>query len=143
MKRDTRKVLLNVGLAVVVAHVVVNVVHGMAHGAVEVWLPAWKNVIVLLMVLIGPVAGLALAWRGKAAVGYGLLAVTMAGSLAFGVWHHFIAMSSDHVSQIPEGAWGSAFIASSWALAISEVAGAAVGAVGWRAARDVTDPAAG
>ena len=135
--------LLNVALAIVVAHVAVNVIHGLAHGAVEVWLPAWKNVVVLLMILIGPPVGLALAWRGHAAAGYGLLTLTMAGSLAFGVWHHFIAMSPDHVSQIPDGAWGAAFIASSWALALSELAGAAIGVVGWRRARAAGEPKPG
>ena len=134
--------LLKIALGVVVAHVAVNVVHGLAHGALEVLLPAWKNGVVLFMILIGPPAGLTLAWRGRPAAGYGLLTVTMAGSLTFGIWHHFIAMSLYHVSQIPEGAWGTAFIASSWALAISEFAGAVVGVIGWRRMRAAGETAA-
>lgn len=123
---------IRIAIAAVVIHFIVNAVHGAAHGGVEVWLPMWKNAVVFLMIILAPPAGLVLIWRGKPSAGYGLLTASMAGSLAFGVWHHFVAMSSDHVSQIPEGAWGLVFIASSWALAVSEIAGTAIGIIGLR-----------
>jgi hypothetical protein len=57
----------------------------------------------------------------------------MFGSLLFGVYYHFVAVSPDHVSHLPEGDAQGVFIVTAILLAISEAAGTAFGIWTWRA----------
>ena len=70
--------------AIVVLHLVVSVVHGAAHSGARVTLPVAGNLFVYIVILAGPLVGLALLrWRTHA--GASLVALTMTGSFLFGV----------------------------------------------------------
>jgi len=111
--------------AIVIFHLIVSVIHGTAHTGARVFLPFAGNLFVYIVILAGPLAGLALsAWRPQA--GAALVALTMAGSFVFGVVNHFIIPGSDHVAHVARD-WRSLFAATAVLLAISEAAGTAVG----------------
>jgi len=63
-------------------------------------------------------------------VGEWIIAVTMAGALAFGVANHFLIQGADHVSHVSEP-WRALFGSTAVLLAATEVAGSAVAV--WRA----------
>lgn len=118
--------------AAVLSHLVVSLVHGAAHTQAHVPLSSAANLFVFIVILAGPVVGLALTWRAQR-TGSWLVAITLAGSLAFGVLNHFVFDSPDHVAHVvPQ--WRPLFTTTAVLLAVTEALGAAL-AVGF--ARDV------
>ena len=102
-------------------HLVISIVHGAAHDGAHVAMPAAANLFVFVVILSGPLVGLALLWRFPR-IGGPLVAVTMAGSLLFGVVNHFVLPSPDHVAQVA-AAWRPMFTATAVLLALTEAAG--------------------
>ena len=110
---------------IVLLHLIVSFVHGAAHSGARVFLPLAGTLFVYIVILAGPLAGLALLrWRPQA--GAALVAVTMTGALVFGVVNHFIIPGSDHVTHVARE-WQSLFAATAALLALLEAAGAVVG----------------
>jgi F0F1-type ATP synthase membrane subunit a len=111
--------------AIVIFHLVVSAIHGAAHTGARVFLPFAGNLFVYIVILAGPLAGLALSvWRPQA--GATLVAVTLAGSFAFGLVNHFIIPGADHVAHVARE-WRSLFATTAVLLAVIEAAGAAIG----------------
>jgi hypothetical protein len=109
-------------LAVIVcAHLIVSLVHGMAHAGAHVPLSAAANAFVLVVILAGPLIGLALTWRSERLGGW-VVAVTMAGSLVFGVVNHFVVTSPDHVGQV-DTQWRGLFATTALLLVLTEALG--------------------
>src|SRR5262245_51200940 len=67
----------------VLAHLITAVVHGAAHNGAQIPLSMMATLFVFIVILAGPVAGLALSWRAER-LGSLIVAVTLAGSLVFG-----------------------------------------------------------
>jgi len=84
------------------------------------------NVFIVVVIEIGPLAGLLLS-RSRPVSGGWIVAATMAGALVFGVVNHFVIAGADHVSHIPDD-WRVLFGTTAALLAITEVAGAGAGA---------------
>jgi hypothetical protein len=115
---------------VVLAHLPVVLAHGAAHRGVGVAMTPAAHVFILLVIVIGPLAGL---WRiraGSRAAGHALVALSMAGALVFGATHHFVLDGADHVARVPANAWGAVFQTTAVILAATEALGTAVGACG-------------
>jgi len=123
---DRRVVLLGL----VAAHLVVATVHGTAHALVPVRLTAWGNAVVVATTFVGPVVGVALAWRGHP-LGVPVFTASMAGALATGGVLHFLVENPDHVHAIPAGRWQLPFRASAGALAITQAVAVGVGTWYW------------
>jgi len=70
---------------------------------------------------VGPLLGLALAWRAER-IGGLLIAAAMAGSLVFGVVNHFVFVSPDHVAHV-DTQWQPLFAATAVLLAVTEALG--------------------
>ena len=117
--------------AVVLTHVAINVAHGRAHAGAQVPLGLAGAAFVYLVILAGPLAGLAL-WRWRPRLGGWIVAATMAGALGFGVINHFIIDGPDHVAHVAAG-WRMLFGMTAALLAVCEAAGTAIGI--WSAAR--------
>lgn len=115
------------GTAVVAVNVAVNLVHGAAHLKLQIELDPAEKIFVAVVILAGPLAAMALLWTRRQRWGLALLALTMAGSLLFGFYHHFLVMGPDNVASQPPGFWGATFVITSWLLLLSEAAGAYVG----------------
>src|SRR6516164_1428241 len=114
--------------AIVVAiHLLINVVHGVAHREQHVGLAPSGSVFVITVVLILPLVATALVWTAQKRLGLILLSLSMFGSLLFGLYHHFLVASPDHVRLQPASAWGIAFVLTAYGLLITEAIGAYLG----------------
>jgi len=100
----------------VIAHYVVNALHGMAHSELAIPLSGWQEAFIAGVILVAPAVAWLLVSRGSPTSGGWLLVVSLAGSLLFGVWFHFVAVSADHVSHLP------AVAAPQWKLAFQVTA---------------------
>ena len=116
----------------VLAHLLVSLVHGYAHNQLGVGLSAWQNSYVLIVITLGPLIALALVWMRRTRAGFALLAISMAGSLIFGGYFHYIGISPDHVSHLPPGDAQGMFRVTAVLLLATELFGAIVGVLGMR-----------
>src|SRR4029450_3305202 len=91
MGRDIPRIIL---AAVVVLHLLVSLVHGWAHGTAGVGGDGPSMAFVLIVIIAGPLVGLAWMWKNPVA-GARIIGVTMAASLVFGLVNHFIIASPD------------------------------------------------
>jgi len=115
------------GTAIVLVNLAVNLVHGAAHSQLNIDLSTAETLFVVVVILTGPLLAMALLWTKWQRLGLGMLALTMAGSLAFGLYHHFVAMGPDHVAAQVAGFWGTTFIVTACVLFLAEVVGTYIG----------------
>ena len=113
--------------AIVVAHLLVNIAHGLAHRKLRVGLPPSSSIFVILFVLILPLVAMALVWTAKKRLGLALLSLSIFGSLLFGLYHHFLDVSPDHVRSQPHNLWGITFVSTAYLLLITEAIGTYAG----------------
>lgn len=125
--------MVSIATAVVLLHLAVNLVHGAAHAGAEVPVTPLQNAFIWTVILIGPLVALWMIRSGRRG-GAGLLALTMAGSLLFGVANHFVIESADHVAHISSDSWRLPFQATAVLLVLLEAAGVAVAVKAWRTA---------
>jgi hypothetical protein len=111
----------------VFGHAIVAYFHGQAHERLGVGLAPWQWAYVYGVITIAPVVAMVLYWTRWQRPAALLLGVSMVGSFAFGVYFHFIAVSPDHVSHLPEGDAQAMFIATAILLAVVEAAAAGFG----------------
>jgi len=105
-------------VAVVLVHLVISMVHGLAHDRAKVPLSYMANVFVYVVILAGPLVGLAVAWWNRRA-GSWVIALTMTGSFVFGVVNHFLLSSPDHVAHV-DPQWRPLFTVTAVLLAVTE-----------------------
>jgi len=108
-------------IAAVLAHLVVSLVHGAAHTGAQVPLSPAANLFVFIVILAGPLVGLALTWPAKR-LGHWVVAFTMAGSLVFGLVNHFVYDSPDHVAHVAVP-WRPLFATTAILLVLTESLG--------------------
>lgn len=114
--------------AIVLVHLGVSLVHGAAHSGAQVALGSAGTLFVYVVILAGPLLGLAVAARQRQ-LGAAIVALTMASSLVFGLINHFIIDGTDHVAHV-EAAWRTLFASTAALLVIVEAVGTVVGARG-------------
>lgn len=107
--------------AVVIAHLAISFVHGAAHAQAHVSMSPPANLFVFVVILAGPLIGLAWTLRSRR-FGAWLIGLTMAASLVFGLVNHFILATPDHVSHV-EPHWQPLFAATAVLLALTEALG--------------------
>jgi hypothetical protein len=113
----------------VLLNAIVLLAHDSAHRSLGVLLSPWQQAFVYTVIVAGPLIGLLLVLRGRTRQGYVLLLVAMLGSLLFGVYHHFVAVSPDHVSHLPSGDSQGLFRTTAALMALIQAAGSALAAV--------------
>lgn len=133
MTVSRREWWLLVGL--ILAHALVSGLHGLAHAALPVPLAAWQQLFVLLVPTLAPFVALYTLRRGHERAGAALLALSMAAALFFGLSFHYLLPNPDNVAAVPARFWGTGFTLTAAAIAVSELAGAAVGVRLWLRAR--------
>jgi hypothetical protein len=121
------------GTTLVALHAVVAGLHRAAHEELHIDLSQTQWAFVIVVITVAPVLAAVLLWTPLGRAGAWLLALSMAGSFAFGAYYHFIAMSNDHVSQVPAGRWGTIFEITAYLLAFLEALACGVGV--WAAVR--------
>ena len=117
-------------LYAVVAHAAVTVAHSAAHEILGVKATPAQLVFIVAVIIVAPLVAGLLLWRGKAKAGALLLVFSMTGSLAFGVYYHFVADTADHVSHVGRmspAVWAVVFQATALLLSLIEALGAWAG----------------
>jgi len=104
----------------VLAHLAVGLTHGLAHSHLAIGINLWQKIFVAIVINAGPLAAVALLWTRLQKPGALLLASTMAASLIFGVYYHFLAAGPDNALGQGPGSWNMAFLATSVLLALTE-----------------------
>ncbi len=117
------------GIAVVVVHALIVVPHGIAHSTMHIDMNVWQNIYILIVINLLPLLAALLIWK-RPRTGFLLLLLSMAGSLVFGGFYHFIAAGPDNVASLPSDPWTHTFQVTAVLLALSEVAGVIVGLTG-------------
>src|SRR3954470_12222031 len=109
----------------VVAHLLVTLVHGAAHSGARIPMTLAANLLIWIVILIGPLAGLWLARSRPAAGGWGV-AATIAGLLVCGIVNHYLIIGPDHVNHVA-AEWRTQFGITAALLVVTELAGAIAG----------------
>lgn len=112
--------------SIVAAHLAVSIVHGQAHTGGHVDLSTPATAFVYVVILAGPLVGLALSFR-RARLGAWIVAGTFAASFVFGLVNHYIVASADRVDHVA-AEWRTLFAVTAALLLATEAAGAIVGA---------------
>jgi hypothetical protein len=111
--------------ALVLLHFLVTLLHGAAHMGAAVVLGPAALTFVIVVIEIGPMAGLAYM-RHQPGAGALVVAGSMAAALLFGLVNHFLIAGDDHVSHVA-ARWRTLFASSAALLVLTEAAGVAVG----------------
>lgn len=119
------------GLALL-AHLLVNLAHGVPHAEIPVPLPAWLDATIALTVVVLPVIGVGLLWRGRSEVGAALFTVSVAAALLLGLVLHFVVPGPYNVSAIPDGTWQPPFRTTAVGVAVVDSLATAAGVWTWR-----------
>jgi len=131
-----KRTLKLTALAVVTFHFVIVVLHSIAHQILPVPATPAQLAFIVPVIIVAPIVAAFMLLKFETA-GMLLLAASMLGSFVFGLYYHFIADTIDHVAHVTQMQpvlWSQMFQATSYLLAISEAAGAAIGLV-WLARR--------
>jgi hypothetical protein len=120
----------------VLAHLLVSLFHGSAHTKLGVGLNPWQTGYVLIVITVAPIVALALVWTRHRRPGFLLLIASMAGSLIFGAYYHYVAISPDHVSHLPAGEAQGLFRLTTLLLVVTELFGLIVALFALRSMRD-------
>ena len=113
--------------AIIVAHLLLSIAHGLAHLELHVGLVRPDVIFVISVVLLLPLVAMGLVWTAEKRLGLILLSLSMSASLLFGMYHHFMVMSPDHVRSQPPNPWGLAYVLTAYGLSITEAIGTYVG----------------
>ena len=117
---------------IVLLHLAIATLHGNAHDSLGVGLSPWQNAYVWIVIVAAPLVAAVMVWTPYRRAGALLLGVSMLGALLFGLYFHFVGVSNDHVSHLPEGDARGLFITTAILLMPVEAAGAACGFWNWR-----------
>ncbi len=115
------------GTAIVLAHLAVNIIHGAAHHELHVELGPEATIFVIGVILLCPLIAMVLLWASQERLGLVLLALSMAASLIFGLYNHFVVISPDYVGKQAPSSWGTAFVLTAYQLGLTEVIGTFTG----------------
>lgn len=124
------KMASSLGMIAVLAHAVIVLFHGVAHTKLGVELSAWQKSYAGIVIVATPLAAAVLLWTRRVRLGLLLLTASMSGSLIFGGYYHYFAVSADHVSHLPPGEAQGLFRLTALLLVATETFGLAVGLLG-------------
>jgi uncharacterized membrane protein YhaH (DUF805 family) len=120
-------------VGVVFAHLAAVLVHSVSHAALQVAPETPDAVFIVSVIMIAPVAALAVLRFHRLAAS-GLLAVALLASFAYGLQGHFIVPGPDHVAIVASNPWTLVFVATAALLGVLEVVGVLVAAFLFREA---------
>ncbi len=115
------------GTAIVLAHLMVNILHGAAHRELRVVLGPAAMLFVIGVILLCPLLAMVLLWVSQRRLGLVLLTLSMAASLVFGLYNHFVVRGPDHIGEQVPGPWGAAFVLTAYLLLLTEAMGIYMG----------------
>ena len=106
----------------VLIHHTIAYQHGAQHTILGIEMAMWQTGFINGVILILPLLGVALIWTRWQRVGAGAVFIGMLGALIFGIVHHYLLTSPDHISHLPtnESQVHATFIWTAGAIAILE-----------------------
>jgi hypothetical protein len=119
-------------LAIIFTHLALSIAHGMAHSHLAIALTIAQTIFVGAVIVTAPLVAAYFIWKRRSRLGGALLAISMAGALAFGVYYHFIAPGPDnvdHTDSTKPANWRNLFEDTAMDLALIEALGTVAGAV--------------
>ena len=90
-------------------HLLVNIAHGTAHLKLHIELGSVALLFVIVVIIVCPLLAALLLWTSQQRFGLILLALSMAASLIFAMYNHFLAIGPDRVGQQASSPWAIAF----------------------------------
>jgi hypothetical protein len=114
------------GTAIAVIHAIANGLHGLAHVEIPVALSLLQGLFIGLVIFLIPIIAVVLLWTQFYRIGSWLLIGSLAGSLLFGIYNHFLVITPDHVSQVSFADWGLLFQVTAVAIIIVDGLGAGI-----------------
>jgi hypothetical protein len=115
------------GTTIVAIHTIANGLHGLAHVEIPIPLSLLQALFVGIVIFLIPIVATILLWTQFDRIGSWLLLSSIAGSLLFGIYNHFIAISPDRVSQVSFAGWGLLFQITAILILIVDGLGSGVG----------------
>ena len=115
------------GTTIAVIHAIANGLHGLAHLEIPIPLSLLQSLFVGIVIFLIPIIAAVLLWTHFYRIGSWLLLSSMAGSILFGLYNHFIAISPDHVSQVAFEGWGLVFQVTAILILIVDGLGSGIG----------------
>lgn len=113
-------------LATIIAHAVVGAFHSAAHQILGVQVSLGQLIYIILVIMLAPLVAGLLLWKRLRTEGAALLICSLAGSLIFGVFNHFVMNTPDHVSHVanlPQKNWVFVFQITAVLLTLVEAFG--------------------
>ena len=85
---------------------------------------ASKTVFIYLVIIIAPLIAAVLFWTRYVSISLWVFFLAMLGSFLFGVYHHYVLMSPDNITHLPQGTPQSRsdFVTSAGVIALIELA---------------------
>jgi hypothetical protein len=93
-----RRIVITVLVAV---HLVASLWHGKLHSQLSINLSPTQTLFVLVVILLAPIVAAAVVWTRYAFSGVWVFFLSMLGSFLFGVYHHYVMVSSDNINFLP------------------------------------------
>src|SRR5262245_56638501 len=115
------------GTVLALIHLAIVLLHGRAHAELHIDLSSLQTIFVVGVIVIGPRLAMLLLWTRYQRAGLWLLTLSMTGACLFGLYNHFVALSPDHVTQVPHGSWGEVFRTTAVLLVIVDGVSAIAG----------------
>ena len=115
-------------VAIAVVHLAVQATHAYGHSVAEVPNTALQQAFIVVVVTLGPLVAVLVAWRRTLRLGAGLFAASMVAAFLFGYLLHFVIDSPDLHSNVA-GDHEAVFFHSALSLALIEFVGFAYGLV--------------
>jgi amino acid permease len=121
------KLLIRIAWLMILLHAIIATVHGLAHTRLGINLNTFQSTYVLLVIMLAPIMAAVLLSTRHQRLGFAILVLSLAGSLVFGVYWHYLAESPDNVFHLHEGTPQSLFRLTAILLVLSEGCGIIVG----------------
>jgi hypothetical protein len=115
------------GTTIAIVHAIANGLHGLSHVKIPVPLSLIQSLFVSIVIFLIPIVATILLWTQFDRIGSWLLLSSIAGSLLFGIYNHFIVISPDHVSQVTFAGWGLFFQITAILILIVDGLGCGIG----------------
>jgi hypothetical protein len=115
------------GTGAVVIHAVLATTHYMGHSELDIEMTSGENAFINVVILTAPVLAGVILWTRLVRLALSLLIISMAGALLFGVYHHYFAISPDHVVNVPPSAMRPVFHVTAFLLPLSQAFSLGVG----------------
>ena len=96
MKLDAAVVTL-----LVAVHHAIAYIHSGAHTDLAIVMSVLQNAFIYFVILLVPLAGTVLMWMSRSKMGLWAVIIGMVGALIFGVIHHYMLVSPDHIVHLP------------------------------------------